>query len=41
MVRIVTADITNPAVNFDWNPQSRPAHITSALKTKTPSTKQP
>jgi len=33
--------IGDPAVNYDWNPQRRPAHITSALKTKTPSTKQP
>ena len=33
--------IGDPAVKYDWNPQSRPAHITSALKTRTPSTKEP
>jgi hypothetical protein len=33
--------IGDPAVKYDWNPQSRPAHITKALETKTPSTKQP
>lgn len=26
--------IGDPAVKYDWNPQSRPAHITNALKTK-------
>jgi len=35
------ACIGDPAVKYDWNPQSRPAHITSALKAKTPSTKDP
>ena len=33
--------IGDPAVNYDWNPASRPAHITNALKSKTPSTKEP
>jgi hypothetical protein len=33
--------IGDPAVKSDWNPQSRPALITSALKTKTPSTNEP
>ena len=32
--------IGDPAVKYDWNPQSRPAHITKALETKTPSTKE-
>ncbi len=26
--------IGDPAVNYDWNPASRPAHITSALKSR-------
>jgi hypothetical protein len=26
--------IGDPAVKYDWNPTSRPAHITSALKSK-------
>jgi hypothetical protein len=26
--------IGDPAVNYDWNPASRPAHITNALKSK-------
>jgi hypothetical protein len=26
--------IGDPAVPYDWNPQSRPAHVTSALKTR-------
>ncbi len=26
--------IGDPAVKYDWNPASRPAHITSALKSK-------
>ena len=26
--------IGDPAVQYDWNPQSRPAHITNALKSK-------
>jgi hypothetical protein len=26
--------IGDPAVQYDWNPASRPAHITSALKSK-------
>jgi len=33
--------IGDPAVKYDWNPQSRPAHITNALETKAPSTKEP
>ena len=33
--------IGDPAVKYDWNPQSRPAHITKALETKTPPTKEP
>jgi len=33
--------IGDPAVPYDWNPQSRPARITSALKSRTPSTKEP
>ncbi len=32
--------IGDPAVKYDWNPQSRPAHITNALKTQIPSTKE-
>jgi hypothetical protein len=26
--------IGDPAVQYDWNPASRPAHITNALKAK-------
>jgi hypothetical protein len=33
--------IGDPAVKYDWNPQSRPAHIIKALETKTSSSKQP
>ena len=33
--------IGDPTVKYDWNPQSRPARITKALKTRTPSTKEP
>jgi len=33
--------IGDPAVKYDWNPQSRPEAITSALKSKEPSTKEP
>lgn len=33
--------IGDPAVKYDWNPQTRPAHITKALTARTPSTKEP